>query len=173
MAGCCCTPIKTVKVEYLYLDLKTCDRCIGTDQVLEEVIKELVPALALAGYQIRYKKVKIETEELAKKYQFVSSPTIRVKGKDICDRVQENNCACCGEISGTRVECRVFEYYGKMYEVPPKAMLAEAILKGIFVSEQDNKDVNYETPENLKKFFEGKIKKESDGCCCGGNNNCC
>lgn len=172
MSGCCCTPIKTVKVEYLYLDLQTCDRCIGTDKVLEEVIKELVPALALAGYQIRYKKIKIATEELAKKYQFVSSPTIRVKGRDICDKVQENDCACCGEISGTCVDCRVFEYYGKLYEVPPKAMLAEAILKGIFGQGQESEDDSYETPENLKNFFEGKIKKEEMGCC-GGDSGCC
>ena len=33
--------MKKILVEYLYLDLDTCDRCIGTDTVLEEVIDEL------------------------------------------------------------------------------------------------------------------------------------
>ena len=36
---------KEVIIDYLYLDLQTCDRCIGTDKVLEEVISELTPAL--------------------------------------------------------------------------------------------------------------------------------
>ena len=62
---CCCNETneqKEVKIEYLYLDLKTCDRCIGTDAVLEEVIKELTPAFELAGYKVRYDKTEIKTE---------------------------------------------------------------------------------------------------------------
>lgn len=27
---------KTANIEYLYLDLNTCDRCMGTDVILEE-----------------------------------------------------------------------------------------------------------------------------------------
>lgn len=30
---------KVIRIDYLYLDLKTCDRCVGTDEVLEAVIK--------------------------------------------------------------------------------------------------------------------------------------
>ena len=33
---CCCNETmkeKEVRVEYLYLDLNTCDRCVGTDAV--------------------------------------------------------------------------------------------------------------------------------------------
>ena len=41
--------IKKIKIEYLYLDLNTCDRCVGTDAVLEEVIDELAPAFDIAG----------------------------------------------------------------------------------------------------------------------------
>ena len=29
-------------IDYFYLDLDTCDRCVGTDAVLEDVIKELL-----------------------------------------------------------------------------------------------------------------------------------
>ena len=36
---------------------------------------------------------------------------------DICKDVKESDCGCCGEISGTQVDCRVFEYEGKLYEV--------------------------------------------------------
>jgi glutaredoxin len=95
---------KKVLVEYLYLDLQACDRCIGTGDALDEVMTVLEPALQLAGYKVEYKKIEIETEEMAKQHKFLSSPTIRVNGQDICVSVKENNCGCCSEISGTDVE---------------------------------------------------------------------
>ena len=162
---------KEVKIEYLYLDLDTCDRCVGTDAVLEDVIVELTPALELAGYSVSYSKIKIDNEELAGQHRFVSSPTIRINGRDICDEVKESDCGCCGEISGTQVDCRVFEYEGNLYEVPPKAMLAEAILRNAF-SDAESCSCGcgcYEVPDNLRNFFEGKAKKET--CCCG--SSCC
>lgn len=162
---------KEVKIEYLYLDLDTCDRCVGTDAVLEDVIVELTPALELAGYSVSYSKIKIDNEELAVQHRFASSPTIRVNGRDICDEVKESDCGCCGEISGTQVDCRVFEYEDNLYEVPPKAMLAEAILRNAF-SDAESCSCGcgcYEVPDNLRNFFEGKAKKET--CCCG--SSCC
>ena len=162
--------MKTVEIEYFYLDLNTCDRCVGTDTVLEEVIDELKPAFAIAGYEILYKKIEVSSKELAVKHRFVSSPTIRVNGIDICDDVKESDCGCCGEISGTQVDCRVFEYEGKLYEVPPKGMLAEAIMKCAFAKVNNSDLKNYELPENLRTFFVGKEKKTSC-CCCGGS--CC
>lgn len=156
---------KEIKIDYLYLDLNTCDRCVGTDAVLEEVIKQLSPAFALAGYRISYRKIEVATEQDAVMNRFVSSPTIRVNGSDICSEVKESDCGCCGEISGTQVDCRVFEYEGKLYNIPPKAMLAEAILKKAFTAEKDNRSDDYEIPQNLKNFFAGKEKKKS--CCCG------
>ena len=162
--------MKKVEIEYLYLDLNTCDRCVGTDTVLEEVIEELKPAFAIAGYEISYEKIEILSKELAVKHKFVSSPTVRVNGIDICEDVKESDCGCCGEISGTQVDCRVFEYEGKLYEVPPKAMLAEAIMRSAFVKANNSDLGNYELPENLRTFFAGKEKKTSC-CCCGGS--CC
>lgn len=173
--SCCCCSCsdkevsREIKIDYLFLDLETCDRCIGTDSVLEEVIKEIKPTFELAGYDIRYNKIEMVTAEDAIKYRFLSSPTIRVNGIDICDEVEENDCGCCGEISGTQVDCRVFIYDGKSYEVPPKAMLAEAILKKAFERAPENQSTAFELPENLKEFFEGKSKKSC--CCCGPS--CC
>ncbi len=162
-------PMKEVKIDYLYLDLNTCDRCVGTDSVLEKVIKELTPAFALAGYRILYQKTLIATEQDAIDNRFVSSPTIRVNGADICNEVKESDCGCCGEISGTQVDCRVFEYNGELYNIPPKEMLAEAILKKAFAPADNIGSEAYELPENLKNFFMGKEKKAS--CCC--NSSCC
>ena len=170
---CCCTEAekkKEVRIDYLYLDLHTCDRCVGTDAVLEEVLKELTPAFTLAGYSISYNKIEIKSEKDAIENKFVSSPTIRVNGFDICDEVQESDCGCCGEISGTQVDCRVFAYEGQLYEVPPKAMLAESVLKRAFDAEKNRCCECYELPENLKNFFRGKNKKEN--CCCGCSSCC-
>lgn len=172
--GCSCNSetqkAKEISVEYLYLDLNTCDRCIGTDKVLEEVLEEITPALKLAGYVVNYQKFEIATAELAERYHFFSSPTVRVNGKDICTTVKESDCACCGEISGIAVDCRVFEYEGKTYEIPPKAMLAEAILSNAFSVDNNCACESYMLPDNLKRFFEGKNTKNS---CCSCNGGCC
>lgn len=173
--ACCCgdaiQPVerrKVVQVDYLYLDLETCERCMGADQVLEEVLETLKPALALAGYEVEYRKIEIATADLAKKHRFLSSPTIRVNGRDICETVEENGCADCSGISGNAVDCRVFTYEGASHEVPPHAMLAEAVLKGVGEMPRLAVGGAYRLPENLNTFFEGKEKKS---CCCG--SGCC
>ena len=162
---------KTVLVEYLYLDLQTCERCVGTDLELAEVLDLLSPALALAGYSVEYRKIEMTTREIAIQHRFLSSPTIRVNGRDICAAVSENNCGCCGEISGTQVDCRVFEYGGETFEVPPKKMLAEGILSALFGASDDvQRDSDYTLPENLRSFYDGKQSKS--GCACG-SGSCC
>jgi len=168
--GCGETSVKKVLVEYLFLDLHTCDRCIGTDMVLDEVMMTLTPALKLAGFEVEYNKIEMKTAELAIKHCFLSSPTIRVNGQDICGPVKENRCGCCSEISGSDVDCRVFEHNGETYEVPPKEMLAEMILRTVFGKAESGCSCGeYELPENLKAFFEGKENISS--CSCGGS--CC
>ena len=168
--GDCCAS-KTVLMEYLYLDLNTCERCVGTDQELDDVIMALTPALSLAGYTLEYRKIEMTTREIATQHRFLSSPTIRVNGRDICANVTENECGCCGEISGTQVDCRVFEYNGETYEVPPKVMLAEAILSAVFNASDDvQSDNDYQLPENLRSFYDGKQSKA--GCGCGGGHCC-
>ena len=168
--GCGADTKKKIIVEYLYLDLETCDRCIGTDNVLDEVMMTITPALKIAGFEVEYNKIEMKTAEIATQYKFLSSPTIRVNGQDICQSVAENSCGCCSDISGTDVSCRVFEYNEETYEVPPKEMLAEAILNAVFGQlETGCSCAEYELPENLREFFEGK--KSKSGCSCGGN--CC
>ena len=164
---------KTVTIEYLYLDLNTCDRCCGTDKVLDEVVLALQPVLELAGYQTVYEKVEMTTVKDAVRYEFVSSPTIRVNGADICASVKENACGCCSDISGTDVTCRVFTYEGVDYEVPPKAMLAEEILRHVFAGAlPETSREPYALPQNLKDFYRGKMTKNVK-CCCGGSSDCC
>ncbi|MFA5636377.1 MAG: DUF2703 domain-containing protein [Anaerovoracaceae bacterium] len=161
---------KKIIVEYLYLDLNTCERCIGTDSILDEVMLVLTPALKLAGFAVEYKKIEMKTAEIAVHHQFLSSPTIRLNGHDIYQSVAENSCGCCSEISDTDVECRVFEYNGETFEVPPKEMLAESILQFVFGKSDGGRSCGrYELPQNLKNFFDGK--KNKFGCSC--KSNCC
>ena len=164
--GCCCgqTPTdkntkKLFRIEYLYLDLKTCDRCMDTDKLLDEVVEVIKPALQLAGYEVRYRKHEMSTEQIAQRFEFVSSPTIRVNGVDIFGDVIENDCGCCGDIAGVAVDCRAYEIDGQIYDVPTKQMLAKALLKSIDKMPPCNK-LEYVMPDNLKRFFDGKANKQ-------------
>ena len=163
---CCCETAEPVEkkrllVEYLSLDLNTCDRCAGTDKVLEQVLVILKPALDLAGYEIDYRKYEMATAETARQYRFESSPTIRVNGKDIFGTVIESRCGCCGDIAGTEVDCRVFEHNGRIYEVPTKEMITNAIIASLH-SAPEPENTNYALPENLRRFYEGKLKKSEN-----------
>ena len=99
---CCSTGEneKVVVIEYLYLDLNTCGSCAQTEDVLESVLDELRHAFKIAGYDLEYHKVLIETAEMATAYRFLSSPTIRVNGRDIWNLVKVNNCGCSENIDG-------------------------------------------------------------------------
>ena len=55
--------IRQVIIEYL--DLNQSDRCIGTDDVLDEVVKTLTPTLQMAGYDVILRKIEMSTPELA------------------------------------------------------------------------------------------------------------
>ena len=173
MAGSCCRGVKNglgeapsaqdVLVEYLYLDNETCDRCISAEDALDGVMDVLRPALAMAGRRVAYCKTEVATAEMAVQLRFEASPTIRVNGRDVCGEVEENDCACCSDISGTDVDCRVWESGGQTYEVPPKELLAEEILKAVFFpSERSCGCCPYELPENLALFYAGKNHGEEN-----------
>ena len=118
---------------------------------------------------MQYRKIEMSTAELAEQYRFLSSPTIRVNGLDIGGPVKENDCGCCSDISGTDVDCRVWEAEGQTYEVPPKEMLAEEILRAVFGKAEAGCGCGaYEMPENLETFYKGKGRS---GCSCGGKCN--
>lgn len=169
--GCCQNTdvSKALVIEYLFLDNLSCDRCIETDAILDDVLSVLVPALELAGFSIKIQKIEVSNKTLAQKYQFLSSPTIRVNGMDIFQTIEENVCGCCSDISGTNVTCRTFTHNGISYEVPPSELLANAILTTVFNKQTSNLSREYTMPENLKDFFEGKKSKS----CCSSSSECC
>lgn len=157
---------KKIYIDFLYLDLSTCERCGDTSVTLDEAVSELRGILDTLGFTLSVNKVEISTPKLAEQYKFMSSPTIRVNGKDICAELRENACKDCGDICGSDVECRVFEYEGKEYDAPPKAMIVDAVLKAMYQPLTCDCGT-YTMPDNLKTFFDGKSPK-----CCG-TEKCC
>lgn len=161
---------KTLVIDFLYLDLKVCERCLGTDDALLAAIDEVGAVLKAAGYNIVLNKIEVENEKIAEQYQFLSSPTIRINDHDLCLEVKENRCGSCSDLGSYPVDCRVFVYEGKDYEVPPKAMIINAILKSVYGGEEAQvNNEQYSLPENLKMFFEGKKNNSFSGC----GSSCC
>ena len=122
-------------------DLNTCESCAQTEEVLERVLDELRHAFKIAGYDLEYHKVLIETAEMATAYRFLSSPTIRVNGRDIWNLVKVNNCGCSENIDGTQLA----------------EMLAEEIIKWALIPKLPSFLLDeYVLPDDLKRFFDGK-----------------
>lgn len=147
-----------VIIDFLYLDLDTCNRCQGTDQGLTEAINDVAKVLELTGVEVVVNKIHIDSTKKAIQYRFKSSPTIRVNGRDIQDKVKESLCKSCKDLCGEEVDCRVWVYKGKEYNVPPKAMIVDAILREVYgnattsLEKEDDKEA-YRLPENLSRFF--------------------
>src|SRR5688500_8430544 len=74
---------RTIDIELLALDLKTCTRCVGTLGNIETAVGTLRAALDATGTDVRLRKVLIESEEQARRHRFVSSPTVRINGRDV------------------------------------------------------------------------------------------
>jgi len=144
--------MKKIALEFLYLDLNTCGRCVATGDTLKEALDVLAPVFETSKYSVAVNKINITTKALAEQYHFVSSPTIRVNGIDICTELKESDCKDCGDLCGDSVDCRVFVYDGKEYEQPPAAMIIDGILRVLYGQKQDA-NITYEIPENLKNYF--------------------
>lgn len=158
---------KNVIVDFLFLDLSCCDRCQGADERVARAVERCRDVLSACGFNLVLNQLYVDTPELAERYRFESSPTIRVNGVDICPSVEENDCACCSDLSGTEVTCRVFPFNGTYYEVPPTDMLVRGIMEVALQGQTPEKNpAPYVMPDNLKAFYEGKAAKDACCSCC-------
>lgn len=147
-------------IDFLYLDETVCERCQGTDNSLDEALSEMNKIFEATGIDVKVNKINILSEELAIKYKFLTSPTIRINGKDIQMDYRESLCKSCGDLCGEEVNCRVWIYNGKEYTEPPKAMIIEAILKEVYGGNTKHQVQSvYKMPENLKKFYKSMKSK--------------
>jgi len=129
-----------LKIEFLYLDLSTCNRCQTTDKVLDDALDELRLEL-IDVKELAVNKIRIISDKEAKERNFVRSPTIKINGVDVEEiltgelKVTDNYCpdcsgVCgdsCSEVTGGGSNCRTFTFKGKTYNSPPKEMIKEAI----------------------------------------------
>ena len=159
-SGDCCKSTqenKEINIDFLYLDLSICERCQSTEDSLGKAIEDVSAVLKAAGYDITVNKIHISTKELAIKYEFISSPTIRINGTDIALELKESNCKDCGDLCGDdSIDCRVWIYEGKEYTSPPKEMIINAILKEVYNPSSEIKKQEYKLPDNLNTFFNQK-----------------
>ncbi|MDQ4129179.1 MAG: DUF2703 domain-containing protein [Actinomycetota bacterium] len=165
---------RTVEVEFLYLDLVTCSRCRASDATLDAVVGIVRPVLDLRGASIAVRKTLVETEEQARALGFVSSPTIRMNGRDIAGELTESSCPECSELCGSDgwVDCRVWDYRGELHTEAPTGLIVEAILaevesSGAARSEGTPEETPFmDVPENLKRFFAGTGAARHASPCC-------
>lgn len=163
---------KKIVIDFLYLDLYVCERCIGVNDVLDEALEECSSILKNQGIKVIVNKVNVNTEELAYKYKFKSSPTIRVNGYDIQSEIRESNCSSCGSLCNSQVDCRVWLYNGVEYDVLPKDLIIEAILDEVYKKRSFIPDQDYLIPDNLQRFYTNMKKSENNNeksCSC----KCC
>lgn len=158
------TEKKRINIEFLYLDLNVCKPCQGTENSLEDAISDVAKVLEATNVEVVIKKINVTSAEQAINLRFVSSPTIRINGRDIQLDVKESLCESCGDLCGDNVDCRVWMYQGKEYAIPPKAMIIEAILREVYGTSgeiMNVSDENFNLPDNLKKFYARMREKEA------------
>jgi hypothetical protein len=130
------SPYRAITLELLALDLTACTRCVGTLANMETALRTLQQVLQVTGVEVQVQTIRIASEEQARQYHFVTSPTIRINGRDIALETLESACdACteqCGCPAGTR--CRVWRYQGLDYTEAPVGLIVEAMLRDIYDS---------------------------------------
>jgi hypothetical protein len=149
---------RPLNVEFLYLDRTVCERCQGTEETLKQAVEESKKILGPTGVQVSLKMTHVRTEEQALALGFVSSPTVRVMGRDVALDVKENPCTSCGDLSGCEITCRAWTWRGQEHSVPPKAMLLDAILREAYLHPTEVELAPRPLTmlsENLHRFFQG------------------
>lgn len=173
-----------LQIDFLFLDLDTCTRCRGTDRSLQEALARVRELLASAGVEVEVNKLHVESAEQARELRFVTSPTLRVSGRDIALELRESSCGseACTDGCGEATACRVWVYQGREYTEPPVAMVVEAILREIYAGASVAPEAAvepYELPENLVRFFAGKsaaqgvVAAEGTACCSPTEQRAC
>ena len=171
---------RQIVIDFLYLDLDTCDRCIGTDASLETALAEVARILAAADVQVAVRKTLVASQEQAQKLRFVASPTIRVNGRDIALELRESRCEAEACACNGGIDCRVWVWQGREHTEAPAAMVVDAILREVYRSADDSVPEAMpagNVPENLKRFFAGKLQplaaKEANCCPPSEQASCC
>jgi hypothetical protein len=172
------TTRRTVTVDFLYLDLEVCGRCRGTNANLETALSAVSDVLGAAGAEVRVNKTLVDSEAKARALGFVSSPTLRVNGRDVALDLRESPCeseACACASGGAAIDCRVWVYRGEEHTQAPVPMIVDAILAEVYGGEaRPSPATPAVVPENLQRFFRSR-GPEAAGACCDARReaSCC
>ena len=99
---------RSVEIDFLYLDLEVCSPCRNTESNIENALNEAAGILKTTGVEVRVRNTHVESLEQAIQLGFLTSPTVRINGKDLQLEFKEHHCATCSQVSGTDTDCRVW-----------------------------------------------------------------
>jgi hypothetical protein len=145
-----------VEIEFLYLDLRECDRCKGTNEQLESILPVITEVLQASGFEVDVHRIHVQSLQQAAALGFVISPTIRVNNRDIQFNWRETPCDPCSKGCKSEVSCRAWEYGGRWHEIPPKELIIRGILSAVYGGSERPAPEGpqaAEVPDNLKRFF--------------------
>lgn len=173
-----------LRIDFLFLDLATCTRCLGADRNLEVALSVVGDLLQAVGAEVEVNKVHVRSQEQARALRFVASPTIRVNGDDIALELRESSCGSevCTDGCGDQIACRVWVHRDHEYSEPPVAMIVDAILRHLYgtaAAPTASTPQRYELPENLQRFFAGKtqpaetVESIETACCPASEQQSC
>jgi hypothetical protein len=164
--------IRTLQIEFLFLDLDTCTRCRATDATLLEAIDRTHPALEAAGVAVSVTKTLVASEAQARALGFVSSPTIRIDGVDIAGELVESACDSCSESCACNggVDCRDWVWHGERSHEPPLGLIVEAIMRHAGGADPASPAFSppgpATVPANLRQYFAATAADTPAAECC-------
>lgn len=161
---------KVLNVDLVVIDLSSCKRCVPTGDQLRSAVKLLTPAAEALGIELRHRETVVQTPDEARKLGLLTSPTIRLNGRDIAQDIRESTCESCGDLTenNTDVDCREWHYKGKVYSAAPLSMLVESIMQAMLKIDELPPLAAapiLDLPENLKRYFANKKGGNPKGCC--------
>jgi hypothetical protein len=161
---------RVLNVDLLVIDLNVCERCVPTGDQLRSAVNLLAPIAEALEIDLRHHEVVVQTPAEAKEHALLTSPTIRLNGRDIAQDIRESVCESCGDLTenNTSVDCREWHYRGKVYFAAPTPMLVEAIIGAMLNIDGLPPVVPAplgELPENLQRYFENKKQVGGSSCC--------
>ena len=153
--------IRVLNIELVVIDLTVCARCVPTGDQLENAVRILTPVAEAMGIVLKYRAIVVQSETEAKEHALLSSPTIRINGRDIAQDIRESVCESCGDLTenNTVVDCREWHYRGKVYSSAPLPMLLEVIMSAMLNIDKEPPVAIVsleELPTNLKTYFQNK-----------------
>jgi hypothetical protein len=122
--------MKELEIEWKHLDVdgKTCDRCAGTGDEINQFINRLHEECALKDVHITLKEINLTEKDIEE------SNRIFINGIPLEDilpetTVSQNICTSCSDLLGSSTCCRTIIHTGKEYETIPKQLIREAVCK--------------------------------------------